>query len=89
MRIMSKEGRVSLAVVQTGPHCTMGHRTGRAQGALITRPAHRAGRVGAGSREGEQRAGMMMDEAAAGCLQWTGLRCRCVAVWRAGRPGSA
>lgn len=28
----------------TGPHCTMGHRTGRAQGALITRPVRPTGR---------------------------------------------
>lgn len=28
----------------TGPHCTMGHRTDRAQGALITRPVHPTGR---------------------------------------------
>lgn len=28
----------------TGPHCTMGHRTGRAQGALITRSVRLTGR---------------------------------------------
>lgn len=58
-----------------GPHCTMGHRTGR-QG---TRGPHY--QVGSpyrerGSEEGEQRAVAVMDEGAAGRSQWTGLKGR-------------
>lgn len=77
MRIMSKEGRGSLALVQLGPTAPWDTgQTGRAQGALITRSVHPTGREGAGSREGEQRAAMMMDEGAAGRLQRTGLKGR-------------
>lgn len=67
MRIMSKEGQGSLALVQLGPTAPWDTgQAGKAQGALITRSAHPTGREGAGSREGEQRAAMMMDEGAAG-----------------------
>lgn len=75
MRIMSKVGRGRSGSCPTGPHCTMGHGTGRAQGALITRSVRPTGR----EREREQRAVMMMDDGAAGCLQWTGLKGRSAA----------
>lgn len=75
MRIMSKEGRGSLALVQLGPTAPWDTgQAGKAQGALITRSVHPTGRAGAGSREGEQRAAMMIDEGAAGRSQWTGLQ---------------
>lgn len=44
MRIMSKVGRGRSGSCPTGPHCTMGHGTGRAQGALITRSVQPTGR---------------------------------------------
>lgn len=64
MRIMSREGRSTLALVQLGPTAPWDTgQTGRAQGALITRSVHPTG------RGREQRAEMMMDEGAAGHLQ--------------------
>lgn len=67
MRIMSKEGRGCLALVQLGPTAPWDTgQAGKAQGALITRSAHPTGKKRAGSIEGEQRAVMMMDEGAAG-----------------------
>lgn len=65
MRIMSNEGRGSLAPFQMGPTAPWDTgQAGRAQGALITKACYSE----RGSREGEQRATMMMDEGAAGCL---------------------
>lgn len=72
---MSKEGRGSLALVQLGPTAPWDTgQAGRAQGALITRSVHPT--VRAESGEGEQRAPIVMDEGAAGRLQWTGLKSR-------------
>lgn len=66
MRIMSKAGRGSLARVQLGPTAPWDTgQAGRAQGALITRSVRPTGREGAGGKDGEQRAVMMMDEGAA------------------------
>lgn len=57
MRIMSNEGRGSLALVQLGPTAPWDTgQAGRAQGALITRSVHPTGREGAGSREQGGRA---------------------------------
>lgn len=48
MRIMSKEGRGSLALVQLGPTAPWDTgQAGRAQGALITRAVRPTGREGA------------------------------------------
>lgn len=67
MRIMSKEGWGSLALVQLGPTAPWDTgQAGRAQGALITRSVHPKG------RERKQGEAMMMDEGAVGCLNWTG-----------------
>lgn len=67
MRIMSKEGRGSLALVQLGP--TAPWDTGQAGHKGPSLP-------GLFTLQGERRAAMMMDDGAAGRLQWTGLKGR-------------
>lgn len=69
MRIMSKEGRCNLALVQLGPTAPWdtgqtGHK-GPSLPGLFTLQG-----------EGAQRAAMMMDDGAAGRSKWTGLKGR-------------
>lgn len=60
----------------TGPHCTMGHGTGRQAGHKGPSLPGLLALRGEREREGgEQRAAMMMmDEGAEGRSQWTGLK---------------